>query len=111
MDISKYKEETLHELNKIKQEQLEIEKTCLKLSELKDNVIIMFCLYITYIFVIQIYLKLLEIQIVRTYSMRQTLSHNLLNYIMQFYKYSIKPIIDIIKFILCNNILQIELKL
>lgn len=50
MDISKYKEETLHELNKIKQEQLEIEKTCLKLSELKDNVIIIFCIYITYIY-------------------------------------------------------------
>lgn len=56
MDISKYKEETLHELNKIKQEQLEIEKTCLKLSEVKDNVIIIFCIYITYsyIFVIKI---------------------------------------------------------
>lgn len=36
--MNKYKDEVEKELDKIKQEQFEIEKTCLKLFELRDNV-------------------------------------------------------------------------
>lgn len=39
MNIQKYRDEILKELDKVKQEQDEIEKNCLKLCELKDNVI------------------------------------------------------------------------
>lgn len=38
MDIKKHESEKLLELDNAKQEQCEIEKTCLKLSDLKDNV-------------------------------------------------------------------------
>lgn len=46
MNFQKHRDEILKEMDKVKFEQEEIEKNCLKLCDLKDNVIILF--YIVY---------------------------------------------------------------
>lgn len=50
MNIHKHKDEGIQLLDKAKQEQEEIEKTCLKLRELKNNVIIVFSMEFYIIF-------------------------------------------------------------
>lgn len=50
MNIQKHRDEVLNELNKVKQEQDEIEKKCFKFNELKEKVIIIILRFSIYLY-------------------------------------------------------------
>lgn len=58
MNFQKHRDEILKEMDKVKFEQEEIEKTCLKLCNLSDNVII-FSRSVLYKFIIYISIKII----------------------------------------------------